>query len=69
MIRNLLFYEPFILGDESYGTNISNEQIYESYMSKDGVFGEEIKIQAFVQIYNVQVLVYKETKRYSTQFK
>ena len=57
MIRNWLFYGPFILGDESYGINISNEQIYKSYMLNDGVFGGEVEIQAFVQIYNVQVLV------------
>ena len=42
VIRNWLFYEPFILGDKSYGTNISDEQIYKSDTSKDGVFGGEV---------------------------
>ena len=29
-------------------------------MSKDGVYGGEVEIQSFVQIYNVKILIYRD---------
>ena len=51
-----MHYEPFIIGDESHSIKVKDKRIYNSYTSTDGVYGGEVEIKSFVQIYNVNVL-------------
>ena len=52
VIKNWSYFQPFIIGDESHGISIIDQKMYKSHMSQDGVYGEEVEVQSFVQIYN-----------------
>ena len=54
VIKNWWYFQPFIIGDESHGISIIDQKMYKSHMSKDGVYGGEVEIQSFVQIYKLR---------------
>ena len=60
VIKNWSYFQPFIIGDESHGISIIDQKVYKSHMSKDGVYGGEVEIQSFVQIYNVKIFIYRD---------
>ena len=50
-------YQNFILGNQYY-KNIINGNDYELLMSQNGIYGNEIEIKAFAEMYNIQVSVH-----------
>ena len=60
VIKNSSYFQPFIIGDESLGISIIDQKMYKSHVSKDGVYGGEVEIQSFVQIYNLKIFIYRD---------
>lgn len=58
ILSNWDFYQPFIIGDESYNQILLNQNAYKVYMSTDSKYGGEVEIQAFVNKYNIYVEVH-----------
>ena len=59
IISDWIVYESFVLGDNSYNTIITDSNSYKLHMSRNGTFGGEVEIAAFVSIYNVKVIVHQ----------
>lgn len=61
VIRNIFDqwddYEPFVVGNSYYNNIITNDD-YLQLMSSNGVYGTEIEIQSFAQLYNTYVVVH-----------
>ena len=50
-------YKIFIIGNDYY-TGILDYNDYKEFMSEIGIYGSEIEIQSFSEMYNVDVTVY-----------
>lgn len=57
VVGNWSCYEPFIIGDVSYGSLVSNESDYSSVMTKNGTYGSHVELVAATKIFNVFITI------------
>lgn len=58
VIDNWHIYNPYIIGDQSYGVSIKNESDYFNVMSKTGTYGGHLELHAATQIFAIFVTVF-----------
>lgn len=64
VIEKWSYFEPFILGNEYY-TNIKNSYDYKIFMGKNAIYGSDIEIMAFSELYEVFVKIKSDNSQYN----
>lgn len=59
VVKNWSMYAPFVIIDELSSEKVS-KQDYRNYMSKNSIFGGEVEIVSFVNLFQVYVIIQRE---------
>ena len=58
VVKNWENFKNFVIGDMSYNRQINNVEDYRNFILENGSYGADTEITAFVQLYNINILVY-----------
>lgn len=60
-------FKNFVIGN-CYYKNITNGNEYYEFMSKNGIYGNELEITAFVNMYNIKIMVHLQNSNHVFEF-